>query len=230
MNCRKSIVNNTSELKGCWLFENKKYLYEGKYSNLPTTSLEYKEVLETLGIPYKAVFNRNNEEQLLYWDPNYVEYEEKTGPLYYKYSYGVYKYSGKSYSAKLPTKKMLQMANLKELDVKNAISSYKKLQKARAFLRDQVSCFYTSYHYENYSVNWKGEEIRQLSFSFKTTFGTCYGICLFDMTKIKSNNLDVVTLTLSEHYQKYTGLIIGKEGFRVKEWCQDLGIKKIVVQ
>lgn len=231
MRYMKTIVNGIYELKGCWLHENRRYFYEGKNTPLlPITSLEYKPVLDNLGIPYKVIFDQFDVECLMYWDPDYEEYEEKSGPLYFKESYGVYKYTGRSYSQKLPTKKMIQMAVLKELTVKEQISSYKKLLKAKMFLKDNICCFYTSHYLENYSVIWDNEEIRQLSFSFKTNRGTQYGIALFDMAKIRLSKLDIVTLPLSEQYEKYAGLIIGREGFRVKQWCQDLGIKKIVVQ
>lgn len=227
----KTIVNSTYELKGCWLFEEKRYFFEGRHEfQLPILSLRYKEVLETLGIPYKLVIDYYNEQVLMYWDAEYEEYEEKTGPLYYKYSYGVYKYTGKNYSAKLPSEKMIQMARLEQLTVEKAIFSYENYKNCQKFLDGNAACFFASHNGADFSSTWNGAEIKQFSFIIHTSFGNRYGIVLFDMNYIKSNNYNTVTLHLSEDNKKYAGLIIGKGGCRVKEWSKELGLKKIIIE
>lgn len=211
--------------KDAWVLRNQRYTYHGgKF--LPYTSVQNKEVLETLGIPYEVSTLRGND-VLSFWDPEVpIEHENHTAPLYYQGSDSKYHYA-KSYTGIVISEKCLKAAAVLRQKLEPEFKKYSEYCHAKKILNGHLSGVSMDSRTSSPIINWNGSDIRVFSFAIGSN--DCIQV-FFDLGTIKANEYNYLILTVPEKFQQYRQNIIGKERSRIDFWAAQIGLKNIYVK
>lgn len=227
--------------KNCWVFSKGKYIqldrgFKNPCTTLPYVDLEHEEMLKDNGIPYKKThrtLDGTSVEVLEYWNP-YVDLKQKevTLPLFAQVP-GGYKYCGRNYTGKKYTSEVIDSLRTIKMIVEDLLEEgcWIRLKAdfceyAKANLAGNIAVVCRAHvnlpYFPEYKVNMNNDNFMILRVIGIAGLSEWVGI--FDMNKIAKNC--ILHLLVPQHL---AGLVIGKEGSRIKWWAEMLGVKKIQV-
>lgn len=241
-----------NSISAYWLFNNGKYIYCEKYSHeaavLPTISIKYKGILEEHGIPYRQI----SDTALEFWDKDSYEEVDITLPTFIPWANGyrqIKRYNGSVITKETEEAAIELNANvvrpaIAELMRQNEMEKHELevAHKREVFANMLVNTmgesntamiedysFFDSYLPSDGILNQNGKKLKVfnvccLSHRWGNKLSTPYWVA-FDMDNLPSNGF--LELQVSEGVE---GLIIGTDGWQVKKWAKDLGLRYIYVK
>jgi len=220
--------------KDCWIFSKGNYIrldrgFENPCTTLPYVHLEHEEILKANGIPYRKAhrtLDGTSVEVLEYWNPDAeLEQRDVTLPLF-AYTNGGYMYCQKNYTEKQYTSKTMDDLKVVKLLVEDLVKKYRMHKYAKANLAGNIAVVCRAHvnlpYFPEYKVNMNNDNFTILRVVGIAGLSEWVGI--FDMNKITKDCILHLQVP-----QNLAGLVIGKEGSRIKWWAEMLGVKKIQV-
>lgn len=234
MKAMRATVSNKKELRNCWIYENNQYIHADEMhgGKLPYVDKKDECVLKENSIPYRSS-QRNGQDVFEYWNPVCFEEQEETAPLYAKL-FGKYYYLKKNYTAKKPSKQMVEMAEVvRARRVSTAVEQHHRnlrqkelYQEAKEFLDGGVIALKEVKHhgfinYQDFKMD--GGHIMCLPI-LDAKRNYLDAVAMFDLNKVASGGY--LTLQVPK---ELSGWIKGKGGANIKEWEAKVGAKKIIL-
>lgn len=240
----KILINpkNQSELPmNYFLMENRKivrYCSWWKTAGLPKISEEYEDVLKEVG----AEYSKTDDGNLEYWDPEFIEVENASLPLYVKMGEGyryVRNHTEKEYSI-ITIEKAHKLTDI----IEKEIEKRKKTQEYKEILGDKKAAVYTSdsFYYideDESDIYIDGEKIKVLDVIRMKTFRpvTWYDDFETDIMPLLTQYKLIVNVSKINYNEDLTievpkgkeGLFIGKDGWQIKKWKRIFGLRRISI-
>lgn len=245
----RSTLNN---LSAYWLFNNGKYIYCERYSSrvraFPTISIEYKGILEDHGILYIKV----SDTVLEFWDENCYEEVDITLPTFIPWEDGYRQV--KDHTGSVITKETYEAAfalnvnvvlpaidelrRQKEMEKRELEAARKREALANMLVRAMgesntaiveadliylVDISDLETYLKSNGKNFKVFNVHCLSHTWNYEIPTSY-VVAFDIDKLPSHG--ILELQVSEGKE---GLFIGTDGWQVKKWAKNLGLRYIYI-
>lgn len=225
--------------KMCWVRKGNDYVltrsggYEMK-RYLPCLSIQYEEVLKSLEIPYEIIQLPDRKDSgkmnrvCRYWNPDLYEEEEITLPVYrlVQRTKDIYIKTNQSYTAKVMTRRTINLAMKLKDTVSQAVELYKANQKiirTGEFLKKQLE--------GKIAAVIKGGNLAEGTIAGIKILAGCHAdgnlngyYAIFDMEKLQ----DISEITLYVPKEEVPK-VIGKGGRNTGYWAYMIG-KKVTVK
>lgn len=231
------ISNVVSQLpQECFVMSGDKNIYRGS-TELPYVEINQRPVLDMLGIPYERA-NIGDRQVYIYWDPDYVSYEEKVLPLYFKAPKGGFKTAIKV-KGQVPTAEMRNAASrMKELAIEGSgILRYyeQKYCFAKKILHGKPCGVVLTSKIIHEDISWNDAEIKVFSYSVDDKRSLVF---FFDKNKIdqiraedrKNKKPTFLELIVPAYMEEYKSRIIGKAGVRIQFMAKSMKVMGINVK
>lgn len=231
-------VSTRAQLPECWLHRNRQFEYVGgvfRNRTLPAIYISNEEELKELNIPYRVIKDWFGIDVCEFWDPEVYREEEVTLPLYIELPSGDYRYANKNHTEVVPDEETVAAANRFKGRVLSAIEELRRKKKEEALynsiketLGEKEACGYYSGAQripENFFSN--NEHFKLIPVMMPKYVGAAKRTgwyAVFNVNQIELNS--VIKLEVQKGKE---GLFIGTNAWQVKEWCEQLGVKRINV-
>lgn len=233
------------DLPRCWIYTKHKFVLHEGHRGLPYVNLEFESVLKGLNISYRndSIVEKNGIVPVLkYWDSEFYEEEEVELPVYCILTPNTYYYAERNHIGMIPTEETIKKAYnnivdriLKEISLmKEQEKNLMQFNKINKILNGRISAFIHDYEIckSKEIICEVGNEkivvfpVQRIGRNEDIKYYADRNVA-FKLSSIKQSIFSTI-ITL-EVPKGEAGIVIGRNGWQVREWAKKIRVKRINV-